>query len=119
MVSVSAALCVAAILLVSGNIPLKAAKGDNDYDKLIKNSSEWSTKKTLAEADRQSRLGDKGKALVLYMSVVEQLSTDNSPKAVEMRVRACISQGDIYKEGGQLRRGAEVIYERSGNQRIV
>lgn len=100
MVSVSAALCVAAILLVSGNIPLKAAKGDNDYDNLIKNSSEWSAKKTLAEADRQSRLGDKGKALVLYMSVAEQLSTDNSPKASEMRVRACISQGDIYKEGG-------------------
>lgn len=100
MVSVSAALCVAAILLVSGNIPLKAAKGDNDYDNLIKNSSEWSAKKTLAEADRQSHLGDKGKALVLYMSVVEQLATDNSPKASEMRVRACISQGDIYKAGG-------------------
>lgn len=87
-----------AILISTGSV-LKAAKG-NRYDALIRNSVEWSAINTMKEADRQLKLGDKGKAMVLYMSVAEQLATDDSEQAIEMRTRACIRQGEIHMEEG-------------------
>lgn len=94
-----ASVCVLAVSLISRHSSLSAAKADK-YDRLIKNSSGWSARRTMDEADRSRAEGDQGKALVLYMSVVEKLASDNSPASVEMAVQACMYQGDIYMEGG-------------------
>lgn len=94
-----AAVCVLAVSLISRQSSLSAAKAEK-YDSLIKNSSGWSARRTMEESERSRAEGDNGKALVLYMSVVEKLANDDSPESVEMAVQACMGQGDIYMDGG-------------------
>lgn len=94
-VILSIVVAIAAIYFLSHNSLEVSAKGEK-YDNLISTSLRWSARHTIEEAERSQQKGDIGRAIVLYMSVEEKLADNHSDEATEMKVRSCMSRGDIY-----------------------